>query len=142
MTAPRRAVLDTNVVLSALVFRQGRSGGVREAWQQRRFTPLVSKATASELMRALAYPKFRLTAESQNELLADYLPWCMSVRMPQRPPDTPACRDPDDQMFLQFAMVGKADWVVSGYQDLLALARRFDRPILTPGQILAEIGMA
>jgi len=65
-------VIDTNLVLSALVFAQGRLSSLRHAWQGKYCHPLVSSATAAELIRVLAYPKFKLTAAEQQELLADY----------------------------------------------------------------------
>ena len=75
MTSPLRVVLDTNLVLSALVFPPGRVASLRELWQQQQFLPLVSQPTLAELIRALGYPKFRLTLAEQEELLADYLPF-------------------------------------------------------------------
>ena len=54
MSAPLRVVLDTNVVLSALVFGGGLAGRLRVGWQQGVFVPLASTATAQELMRVLA----------------------------------------------------------------------------------------
>jgi len=104
MSQPPRVVLDTNLVLSALVFAQGRLTVLRHAWQEARFVPLVSRATTAELIRVLAYPKFKLDADQQGELLADYLPWCETVRIPSPPPATPACRDVYDQPFLQLAV--------------------------------------
>lgn len=142
MSRVPRVVLDTNVVLSALVFAQGRLGTLRQAWQDARCRPLLSHATAAELMRALAYPKFRLSAEDQQELIADYLPYCTSVRMPARLPTTPPCRDPFDIPFLQLAVAGKADYLVTGDRDLLSLAGEFSCPILTAGQFLVELGKA
>ena len=136
MSAAPRAVLDTSVVLSALVFTHGRLASLREAWHAARCRPLLSRATAAELMRVLAYPKFRLSADEQRELLADYLPYCTSVRMPAKPPRTPACRDPFDVPFLQLAVVGKADYLVTGDRDLLSLARAFPCPIVTAEQFL------
>ena len=61
MTSPLRVVLDTNVVLSALVFGGGFAGQARVAWQAGAIQPLASTATVQELVRVLAYPKFRLT---------------------------------------------------------------------------------
>ena len=130
--APRRVVLDTNVVLSALVFVGGTSARLRQAWQGGHCLPLVSTATAQELIRVLAYPKFRLSADEQRELLADYLPWAASVRIPQPPPAIPACRDPFDAPFLHLAVAGKADALVSGDKDLLALAGQSRFAILAP----------
>lgn len=69
-----RVVIDTNVVLSALLFTDGRLAWMRHAWQRQQIQPLVCKETASELLRVLAYPKFKLTGREQQELLADFLP--------------------------------------------------------------------
>ena len=139
MAKPPVVVLDTNLVLSALFFSQGRLAELRLAWQGGLFKPLASKATASELMRVLTYPKFKLSAQSQEELLADYLPYCRSVRMPARLPKLPVCRDVNDQMFLELTAVGKADFLVTGDRDLLALATVFDRPIVTADTFLDQL---
>ncbi len=67
MKHPPRVVIDTNLVLSALVFAGGRLASLRLAWQDQRVLPLVSRATAAELIRTLAYPKFKLTAAEQED---------------------------------------------------------------------------
>ena len=127
MTGPWRVVLDTNVVLSALVFGGGVAGRLRGLWQQRAFVPLTSTATAHELVRVLACPKFGLSAADQDELLADYLPYTTTVRIPQPPPRVPLCRDPLDAPFLHLAVAGKAQILVSGDKDPLALAVEFEK---------------
>jgi len=66
-SGPTRVVLDTNIVLSALLFAQGRLPPLRSAWREARFQPLVCTATTKELVRALSYPKFRLSAAEQRE---------------------------------------------------------------------------
>lgn len=135
MIAPVRVVLDTNVVLSALVFGGGAAGRVRRAWQQGELLPLASTASVQELVRVLAYPKFRLSHAEQEELLADYLPYTQTVRIPQPPPAVPECRDALDAPFMHLAMAGKAQVLVSGDRDLLAIAADFAQvsrcPILT-----------
>jgi putative PIN family toxin of toxin-antitoxin system len=132
-------VIDTNLVLSALVFAQGRLTPLRQAWQNQRIQPIVSRVTATELIRVLAYPKFKLTAEEQQELLADYLPCCKTVRIPEPPPKTPACRDAFDIPFLQLAIVGKATALVTGDRDLLVLAGSFSCPIVTAEQFISTL---
>lgn len=134
-----RVVLDTNLVLSALVFAQGRLSALRLAWQSTLYIPLVSRDTTAELIRVLAYPKFRLSDEEQGELLADYLPWCKTVAISNPPPATPPCRDLCDLPFLQLALAGKADYLVTGDQDLLSLASGFSRPILTAEQFIQQL---
>ncbi len=135
MSAAVRVVLDTNVVLSALVFRGGAAGQVRQAWQRGLLLPLASTATVQELVRVLAYPKFRLSSAEQDELLADYLPYAETVRIPQPPPTVPDCRDMLDLTFMHLAVAGKAQVLVSGDRDLLAIADEFEKasacPILT-----------
>lgn len=122
MRAPPHVVLDTNVVLSALLFGGAFPARLREAWQAVRVVPVASAATAQELVRVLAYPKFKLSTAEQQDLLADYLPWVRVVRIPAPPPATPRCRDPFDLPFLHLAIAGKAHALVSGDKDLLALA--------------------
>jgi putative PIN family toxin of toxin-antitoxin system len=125
-----RAVLDTHVVLSALLFGGGATGQVRQAWQAGLLRPLASTATVQELLRVLAYPKFKLTPDEQRELLADYLPFAEVVTIPEPPPRVPDCRDPHDLPFLHLATAGKADMLVSGDADLLSLAVPGTRPRL------------
>jgi uncharacterized protein len=131
-------VLDTNVILSALVFSRGRTAALRTAWQAGQCLPLVSATTAQELMRVLAYPKFRLIAAMQEELLADYLPHAEVVRIPEPPPAVPDCRDPFDLPFLHLAVVGRAAALVTGDADLLMLERVGRCPILTPEAFMAS----
>ena len=127
MSSAVRVVLDTNVVLSALVFRGGAAGQVRLAWQRGLLLPLASTATVQELVRVLAYPKFRLSPAEQVELLADYLPYAKTVRIPQPPPTVPECRDALDLPFLHLAVAGEAQLLVSGDRDLLVIATEFER---------------
>ena len=139
MTRPPRpplVVIDTHRVLSALIFAQGRLTSLRHAWQGAHCQPLVSSVTAAELLRVLAYPKFKLSAADQQELIADYLPYCTTLRIPTKPPATPTCRDPLDVPFMQLAIVGKADYLVSGDHDLLSLASQFSCPIMTAEQFI------
>ena len=132
MSAAVRVVLDTNVVLSALVFRGGAAGQVRQAWQRGLVLPLASTATVQELVRVLAYPKFGLSQAEQDEVLADYLPYAETVRISQPPPKVPDCRDALDLPFMHLAVAGKAQVLVSGDRDLLAIAAEFERASSCP----------
>ncbi len=125
-------MLDTNVALSALIFPSGRLAWLRPAWQSRSVLPRVSRVTAEELITVLHYPKFRLSTTDRDELLADYLPWCETVTIPGPPPQVPVCRDRSDMRFLEFALAGHADFLVSGDKDLLALADTFVLPVIAP----------
>ncbi|MBM3556171.1 MAG: putative toxin-antitoxin system toxin component, PIN family [Alphaproteobacteria bacterium] len=136
---PPRVVLDTNVLVSALLFRSGALAWLRFAWQGERVLPLLSRATATELIRVLAYPKFRLDPAETEAVLGDYMPWCETVAVPPRLA-LPRCRDPADRPFLALARAGRADALVTGDKDLLALEGRFDIPILTPAALRVRLG--
>jgi len=116
-----RAVFDTNVVLSALVLDR-RLRWLRQGWASGAFVPIVCRETVSELLRVLAYAKFRLDAADRDALLADYLPFGGIVTLPNQPPELPlACRDRDDAVFLHLAIVSQVDALVSGDADLRVL---------------------
>lgn len=138
-TAPPRWVLDTNVVLSALIRSGGGTGRLRMAWQAGILVPVVATATIAELLRVLTYPKFKLTPDEQHELLADYLPWAEVVGIPRPPPPTPPCRDPDDLKFLQLPIAARADALVTGDADLLASASASHIPVLTVNSAVSHL---
>lgn len=113
---PPHVVIGTNLVISALVFSKGRAAELRITWQNQRLQPLVSKSTATELIWVLKYPKFKLDAEDQEELLADYLPYCSSVNIPNPPPETPACRDQFDVPFSAIGL-GRPSQIFSDWRS-------------------------
>ncbi len=115
------------------------SGRLRLAWQAGLFVPLVDAITAAELIRVLAYPKFKLRASAQHDLLADYLPWTQTIALADPPPRTPRCRDPQDVPFLQLAITARADALVTGDADLLALMSLTALPMLTPAQAIEAL---
>lgn len=128
---PPRLVLDTNVLLSALLFHARSLSWLRHAWQSDTVRPLASRETTAELVRVLCYPKFRLTHDEREDLLGDYLPWCETVPV-SNPVDVPDFRDPFDRPFLELALTARADALLTGDRDLLVLADVFPVPILMP----------
>ena len=132
MTNPERyrVVFDTNTVVSALVFSAGRLAWLRTHWQEKRSISLLSPATATELKRVLGYVKFNLSPEYQFELLGDYLPYCETIQATEL--CLVQCRDTGDQPLLDLAQSGKADVLVTGDADLLALAGQTGFVIETP----------
>lgn len=131
---PARWVVDTNCLVSALVFESRHLAWLRGAWMGGTIRPLASRATTQELLDVLAYPKFALSSEDREELLADWLPFVESVVVPARVPRIPSLRDPDDLKFLALARHARADAVVSGDADLLAVRAQFDITILPPAE--------
>lgn len=139
MQRSERIVLDTNVVVSALRFTGGSLARIRAAWHSGTIVPLASAATVTELIRALTYPKFALSELEQRELLGDYLPRCESVVIRDPLDHLPRCRDPHDQMFLELAEAGNAQWLVTGDRDLLALQGQVKCGITTATEFVREV---
>ncbi len=136
-----RAVFDSGVVVSALLFTRGPAARLRAAWGSGRVQALVSRETLSELVRVLAYPKFGLSGGEIEALLAAYLPWTAPVRVPKRLPKAlPRCRDEADHMFLALAAAGRAQVLVTGDGDLLDLAGRAPFAIETIAAFLRRLG--
>ncbi len=128
-----RVVLDTNTVLSTILFSRGRLAWMRDYWAARKFLPLISRETSEELIRALAYPKFALGKEEIEVLLSVYLPFTEAVRLGARTTrGLPRCRDPEDRKFLLLAAHGMAEVLVSGDQALLELSGRTPFKIESP----------
>ena len=128
-----RVVLDTNVVLSALLFKSGRVSWLVPLWTCRRLVPLVSKATACELIRVLAYPKFKLCAEARQAILTAFLPYVETVKTREMSAGA-KCRDACAQMYLTLAAQGHADVLITGHADLLSVKGFSACPIVTPEQ--------
>lgn len=127
-----RVVLDTNTLVSALVFQHGKLGWLRGAWQCGRLTPVICRATIEALIRVLAYPKFRLERWEIDALLADFLLYAESVTLPPGKRDLPLCRDAADQVFVDLLVTSGADVLVTGDKDLLDLAIGTNLAIQTP----------
>ena len=141
-----RLVIDTNVVVSALLFTPLSAdtpiARLRAWWQQERIAPIVSRPTVEELMAVLRYPKFQLAEEEQHEVLAAYLPHCETHRLAAALGHVPRCRDPDDQIYLDLVASAGADWLVTGDRDLLMLAGRIDATIVTPADFAKTLVLA
>lgn len=136
-----RVVLDTNCVVSALLFVRGKASWIRDAWMARRFVPLVSHHTADELIRVLSYSKFHLDHFEQEMLIADYLPFAEVVKVKKKVLDLPTLKDPDDLMFLSLALTGRADAIVSGDAHLLMIKAKFKTiPLLSLAEFSAWLG--
>lgn len=114
-----RAVLDTNVIISALL-SSGPPSQLVPAWQSGRIRPIVSASILDEYIRVLAYPKFTLSSAEIRALLEDeLLPFVEMVKATSFP--VPELRDKDDAKFVACAKTAGARWLVSGDDDLLTL---------------------
>jgi hypothetical protein len=135
MPESERAVLDTNVVVSGLLF-QG-SNPRRALLNAQEGETLGSDATLLELVEVMSRSKFDRYLERgiRQQLVAEYMNACEIVAILY---PILACRDPKDDKFLEVAVHGRADAIVTGDQDLLELNPFRGIEILTPAEYLAR----
>lgn len=133
---PPRAVLDTNVWLDLLVFRDPRAAGLDAALRSGALVAVVDDACIEEWRRVLGYPVLALAPERRTALDLEFARLTSRLAPGPLPCRPPRCKDPDDQKFLDLALAGGARWLVSRDRALLALARRTAREgwfeIVTP----------
>ena len=131
-----RVVLDTNAVISALLF-SGVSSKLVSLWQNGLITPLLSREILDEYLRVLSYPKFQLSDEEIKELIQEeILPFAEVVKPKRR--WRVVRRDPSDNKFLECAVAGRASVIISGDKDLLSLGSFRRIRIQSPAQFLAD----
>ena len=120
-TPAPRVVLDTNVLIPALLF-DGPPNKLMSLWLEKRIVILVSREVLVEYYRVLAYPKFGLTPAEIREIIAmNILPFAETVSVGSHPPIIR--EDPADDKFLFLAEDGRARHIVSGDKHLLSLGK-------------------
>ena len=137
-----RVLIDTNVLISMLL-RPSEDGSVRavfRAFTAGRFTLLISKKLIDELTETVR-TKFRLSKRVTEEQLTDFTTLLnQTAELIDEIEDTipTVTRDPDDDYVLAYALVGSADFLMTGDKDLLSLEGQIEGlQIVTPSQFLA-----
>lgn len=116
-------VLDTNTVLALWMFRDPALQALR-TWLDAGGGILATRDDAlEELRHVLAYPRFALDPPRQDALFADYRARTTPAAGAGPCATLPACRDPDDQKFLEIASAAGAAWLLTRDKALLRLAR-------------------
>jgi putative PIN family toxin of toxin-antitoxin system len=131
-----RAVLDPNILISALISPMGPPARVVARWLAGDFELVVSELLLREFEDAVASPKLRkrITAEEASELL-DLLRRAASVAA-DPPGGSYRSADPNDDYLLALAEAERA-LIVTGDAHLLALAS--DLPVLTAAEFVASL---
>lgn len=134
-----RAVVDTNVLISAALIADSAPARVT-LFLLEHARLLFCAETFAEFETRIWRPKFDryLSIESRKRLLHDFNAAAEWIELGPAP--LPAlCRDPDDDKFLHVALIGKADCLISGDQDLLDAAPMHTTRILSPAQAQSDI---
>jgi len=127
MTSPRRklpkAVVDTNLFVSGLISRHGLPYQLFQHWRKGAFVLLICQAQRNEIAEVLSRPKiaekYGISPEDQAAILRLLDTAAVKTGLRRRLPVR--VRDPKDEMILSSALCGKADYLVTGDDDLLVL---------------------
>lgn len=120
---PVRVVVDTNLIVSALIVPRGQPHEIMQALRRGAFQLLLTDSLYAEYDEVLNRPKFALKYSLTPSQIGAFLflVRTLGLRVEPRESLPVQVRDPKDDMVLAAALGGGADYVVSGDQDLLVL---------------------
>ena len=134
-----KVVLDTNILVSGLMYPASAPGRIIAAWSEAQFDVVSSHEQLAEISRVLGYPKIRRILKWDDQRIERFVKQlylrveiavCESA-------DIELLRDPDDAPILGALVTASADFLVTGDSDLLELSDRY--PIETVAGFMRRI---
>jgi putative PIN family toxin of toxin-antitoxin system len=136
-----RAVVDTNVIVSALIRPQGTAGVFWRILGEGAFTAVFSPELIDEIAAVLGHSKIRTKYRTNPKDLEDIAAlFALRGDLVTCEERIRICRDPDDDFLLEIAVSGNADYLVTGDEDLLALKKFRRTRIVRLSAFLAILG--
>lgn len=134
-----RAVLDTNVAISAAINPKGPPAHIIKAWRAQSFTWVTSPALLAELANTFGRPRIRRYLAWSTDEVDRFLADAVRAATIVRPNETLEVikRDPADNRVLEAAVAGTVDYIVSGDEDLLELSEHDGVQIVTAARFVA-----
>jgi uncharacterized protein len=128
-----RAVIDTSILVRALLKRRSTVGPVLERLRAGEYVLLYSENLLKEIIDVLRRDRFRQDVEALSALFVSKGVGLVPAEQIEE------CRDPNDNKILEVAVAGKADVIVTGDNDLLVLNPFRGIPIIGPAEFLARL---
>ena len=133
----RKVVLDTNILISSLLFK-GTLSRIVDLWKDGKILPVISRETFHEFKTVLEYPKFKLTkGETKAIIEEEILPFFEIVEITNTV--SGICKDPDDDKFIACALSASADFIVSGDKALCDVVTHKSIKIISASHLLKII---
>jgi putative PIN family toxin of toxin-antitoxin system len=129
-----RVVLDTNILVSALLFK-GDLARIVDLWKKGKIIPVLSRETFAEFEAVLEYPKFSLTRQEIKVIIEEeLLPYFEVIEITEDVEGI--CRDTADDKFIACAVSASADFIVTGDKDLLDMGKYKSVKIISASVLL------
>ena len=134
-----KIVLDSNVFLSGLASSTGIPGKILSAWDNHSFDIVTSEFQLAEISRVMSYPKIKkLLKWDKNQIQEFIRQLCLRVEIVDISNiDVQVPSDPDDSPILATLIATRADYLITGDKNLLAL--RKSHPIETPAEFVVRL---
>ena len=135
------AVVDTNILIRALIKPQGTVGPVLGRLRAGDYVLVYSEPLLEELLAKLTLPRIRTKYHLDDQVIEAFLA-LIALRGRQVTPARPVqiCRDPDDDRVIEAALAGDAGYVVTGDEDLLTLVQFEGLRFIGPREFLEVLG--
>ncbi|MBM3128960.1 MAG: putative toxin-antitoxin system toxin component, PIN family [Chloroflexi bacterium] len=135
-----RAVVDTNILIRALIKPRGTVGPILTQLVANAYTLVYSQPLLDELVEKLALPRIRDKYGLDNQTIETTLALlALRGELVQPTRAVKVCRDPDDNALIEAALAGSAEYVVTGDEDLLVLKRFETVRMVTPRVFLTVL---
>jgi putative PIN family toxin of toxin-antitoxin system len=139
-TTLKRVVLDTNILVSALLFR-GEVSKIYTLWNTGAITPVISKDTFNEFMDVLGYPKFKLTRDEIKAIIdEEVLPYFEVIDNVKQV--SGVCKDPDDDKFIACAIIAGVELIVSGDAALCKVKKYKTVKVVSASEFLKQFAIS
>jgi putative PIN family toxin of toxin-antitoxin system len=135
-----RAVVDTNILIRAIIKPSGTVGPILRRLARAEFELVYSRALLEELLDKLALPRLRdkysITDHAVTDLVA-----LLALRAELVAPDftVTVCRDPEDNKVIEAALAGRANCIVTADDDLLMLNQYEGIDFIVPREFIARL---
>lgn len=133
MGSVTKVVIDSNVFISAFGW-DGKPEAVLQLLEQKRIVNHLSTEIFEELKRVVAYPKLKFPPSLQTKIIEFVFSWSQLVQPIESRAVIPD--DPDDDKFIECAVMANAEFIISGDPHLLSLGSFRDIQIVTPAAFL------
>lgn len=136
-----RAVIDTNVVVSAFISGRGVPAQIFRALHQDLFTLIVTEPILDEYSRALGYERVQRLHKLSSKQIAEAVNRLQSFAVLVDPTYTPTVvkEDPDDDKFFACAIAGACQFIVSGDKRVLQVESYQEIQVVSPEEFLAHL---